>query len=103
MFNRDNVFGRAPNAGRERTSGAPQRGSPYDTPMSGYADPNGGNYGGGGQRGPPPPGHPSNRGMPNRTPVGRNTGISKQLRPGKVEDKNTQDSYVYGNMYLHHA
>lgn len=99
MFNRDNLFGRPPNAGRERQPGAPQRGSPNDTQMGGYEDPRG-NYGGGGQRGPPPPGYPpqQNRGMPQRTAVGRNAGISRQLQLGKVEDKNTQDRYVYGNM-----
>lgn len=66
--------------------------------MGGYEDPRG-NYGGGGQRGPPPPGYPQqNRGVAQRPAVGRNAGISKQLQLGKVEDKNTQDRYVYGNM-----
>jgi len=36
--------------------------------------------------------------MPQRTAVGRNAGISKQLYPARVEDKNLQDRYVYGNM-----
>jgi hypothetical protein len=104
MFNRDNLFGKPPNAGRERQPSGPQsqRNSPHDTQMGGYEDPRG-NYGGGGQRGPPPPGSgysspQQNRGMPQRTAVGRNAGISKQLQLGKVEDKNTQDRYVYGNM-----
>ncbi|KFX96831.1 hypothetical protein V490_03114 [Pseudogymnoascus sp. VKM F-3557] len=100
MFNRDNLFGKAPNAGREqRPSSNPQRNSPHDTQMGGYDDPRAQQYGGGGQRGPPPPGYPQqNRGMPQRTAVGRNAGISKQLQLGKVEDKNTQDRYVFGNI-----
>jgi vesicle-fusing ATPase len=97
MFNRDNLFGKGPRAGREQQGGygappqPPPRDYQPDTNMSGYDDPRGS-------------GRPqASPGLPTRKAIGRGDpppgmGISKQLQPFKVEDKNIQNQYVYSNM-----
>lgn len=96
MFNRNNLFGGGPAAGRQSPgqNQAPHPQSRGDTHMGGYDAPRG-NYGG---QAPPPMG---NRPMPQRPPVGRGPpahGIAKRLVPAKVEDKTLQSRYIYGNM-----
>lgn len=94
MFNKDNLFGKSPRAGREQGGYAalassyggpplPPRGQPNDTPMGGYHDPRG-SYG--------------NRAMPQRMAGSRQAAPVKQLQPAKVEDKNLANQYIYGNM-----
>jgi vesicle-fusing ATPase len=66
--------------------------------MAGYEQPRD-NYGGGGGYGSPRGAPPQqSRGMPLRTQVGRGAGISKQLYPAKVDDKNLADRYIFGNI-----
>lgn len=92
MFNRENLFGKAatPQREQQRPSQPPPR-QPYDQPQGGYDDPRRQ------QQPPPQPQRGMERGM-ERRPVPRGGVISKMLHPARVEDKNIQDRYVYGNI-----
>lgn len=115
MFNRDNLFGKGPRAGREgggyeQPPQTPPRYNQTDTPMGGNFDDPRGSYGQN-MRGAPTAGgyddprsgyvqnvrgSPLNRGIPERKSVGRpqEAAPAIQLQPRKVDDS----SYTYGNL-----
>ncbi|CZR58112.1 probable NsfA protein [Phialocephala subalpina] len=105
---RQNLFGQSPGAGRKAAAGGYDRAPPPpprdDTPMAGgYDDPR--------QYSQPPPrqsyGAPMSPGrqqMPSRPAVGRgpqqpmSPAMRIPLRISKVEDKNLQQQYIFGNL-----
>ncbi|KAL3428190.1 Vesicular-fusion protein sec18 [Phlyctema vagabunda] len=98
---RQNLFGQGPKAGRAESGGSYggnyERGPPLpqrdNNPMGGPDPRAGGAYGA--------PMHPQSS-MPPRPAVGRAparpSGIAKQLRIAKVEDKTLANQYIFGNL-----
>ncbi len=99
MFNRENLFGKSQPAREQQRQPQPPR---YDSPGAGHDDPRRQQYPDPRQQqyGQQPPMPQRGMPQPQRQPVDRKPvhNISKILRPAKLDDKNLQDQYVYGNI-----